>query len=330
LTRIIFTTTPLSSILRSRLQQSSSNAYEILEGDPISDDVASNVEVLLVSDTKWLNNVKFERMTKLHLVQTLSAGVDAIDFKVIPREVLVCGNVGAFSEQIAEHVFGMILCLARNIVLREEELRRSVFDQSQGIFLKGKTVGIIGTGGIGQAVARLAKAFGMGATGINSSGRNVDFFDRTNKIDGLNELLSQSDIVVIAMPLTVSTMNLINASNLRLTKSNCILINVGRGRIVNEKALYDHLRATPSFKAGIDVWWKYPAPGAPFAQDFPFLDLPNFLGSPHNADAVPESDELAVKNAVRNIERYLKREPLKGVANREDYEGLKTMISTKN
>jgi phosphoglycerate dehydrogenase-like enzyme len=330
LTRIIFTTTPLSSILRSRLQQSSSNAYEILEGDPISDDVASNVEVLLVSDTKWLNNVKFERMTNLHLVQTLSAGVDAIDFKVIPREVLVCGNVGAFSEQIAEHVFGMILCLARNIVLREEELRRSVFDQSQGIFLKGKTVGIIGTGGIGQAVARLAKAFGMSATGINSSGRNVDFFDRTNKIDGLNELLSQSDIVVIAMPLTVSTMNLINASNLRLTKSNCILINVGRGRIVNEKALYDHLRATPSFKAGIDVWWKYPAPGAPFAQDFPFLDLPNFLGSPHNADAVPESDELAVENAVRNIERYLKREPLKGVANREDYEGLKTMILTKN
>jgi len=269
-------------------------------------------------------------MTNLRFVQTLSAGIDAINFEVIPREVLVCGNVGAFSEQIAEHVFGMILCLARNIVLREEQLRRSVFDQSQGIFLKGKTIGIIGTGGIGQAVARLAKAFGMVTTGINSSGRNVEFFDRTDNIGGLNELLSQSDIVVIAMPLTVSTMNLINASNLRLTKSNCILINVGRGRIVNEKALYDHLRANPSFKAGIDVWWKYPAPGSPFAQDFPFLDLPNFLGSPHNADAVPESDELAIENAVRNIERYLKREPLKGLAKREDYVGLRSMFSTKN
>ena len=128
------------------------------------------------------------------------------------------------------------------------------------------------------------------------------------------------------MPLTVGTMNLINESNLRLTKANCILVNVGRGKIINEKALYDHLRANPSFKAGIDVWWKYPAPGAPFAQNYPFLDLPNFLGSPHNADAVPESHELAVKNAVRNIERYLKREPLKGLAKREDYIGLKSMI----
>ena len=147
----------LSSTLRSRLQLSSSNTIEIVEGDELPDEVASNVEILLVSDTKWLNEIKFERMKNLRLVQTLSAGVDVIDFEVIPREVLVCGNVGAFSEQIAEHVFGMILCLARNIILREEELRKSVFDQGQGIFLKGKTIGIIGTGGIGQAVGSTCK-----------------------------------------------------------------------------------------------------------------------------------------------------------------------------
>jgi phosphoglycerate dehydrogenase-like enzyme len=330
LTRIIFSTAPLSSTLRSRLQQSSGDEIEILEGDQIPDEAASDVDVLVVSDTKWLNKVKFERLTNLHLVQTLSAGIDAIDFEVIPQEVLICGNVGAFSEPIAEHVFGMIICLARNIILREEELRKSVFDQSQGIFLKSKIIGIIGTGGIGQAIARVAKAFGMHTNGINSSGRSVEFFDRTDSLDGLDELLSQSDMVVIAMPLTVSTMNLINESNLRLTKPNCILINVGRGKIVKEKALYDHLRAHPSFKAGIDVWWKYPDPGGPFAQNYPFLELPNFLGSPHNADAVPESQDLAVENAVRNIERYLKREPLKGLAKREDYIGLKSMILTKN
>jgi len=328
LKRIIFSTTPLSSALGSRLQKSANDTLEILEGNELSQEIARDVEVLLVSDTKWLNKVNFEQMKNLRLVQTLSAGVDTIDFEKIPREILVCGNVGAFSEQIAEHVFGMILCLARNIVLREEDLKRSVFNQSQGIFLKGKTIGIIGTGGIGQAVARLAKAFGMVTLGINSSGRNAEFFDRTDGIGGLNRLLSQSDMIVIATPLTVNTENLINDSNIGLTKVNCILINVGRGPIVNEKTLYDHLRSNPSFKAGFDVWWKYPTPGKPFAQDFPFLDLPNFLGSPHNADAVPESHDLAIGNAVRNIERYLKREPLKGLTKKEEYKGLKSPLLT--
>ena len=179
-----------------------------------------------------------------------------------------------------------------------------------------------------MAIARLAKAFGMLTLGINSSGRNVEFFDRTESIGGLNQLLSQSDMIVIAMPLTVNTQDLINESNIGLTKANCILINVGRGPIVNEKALYDHLRSNPSFKAGFDVWWRYPAPGKPFVQDFPFLELPNFLGSPHNADGVPESHDLAIANAVRNVERYLKREPLKGLAKKEEYKGLKSPLLT--
>lgn len=321
--RILFSTVPLPSSLSSRLKQSSS--VEILEGQELSSDVASNVEVLLAGDTGWLNKLDFGQMKNLRLIQTTSAGVDALDFELIPKNILVCGNVGAFSEQIAEHVFGMMICLARNLVLHEEELKNSVFNQSQGIFLKGKTIGIIGTGGIGQAVARLAKAFGMTTLGVNSSGRNVEFFDRTESIDNLNHLLSQSDVVVVALPLTLKTRNLINESNLRLTKSNCILINVGRGAVINEKALYNHLYSNPSFMAGTDVWWKYPSQGKPFAQDYPFLELPNFLGSPHIADGVPESHDLAVENAVRNIERYLKGEPLKGLAKREDYIGLKSM-----
>jgi phosphoglycerate dehydrogenase-like enzyme len=329
LNRIIFSTTALQSTLRSRLLRVSNDTCEIFESDQFSDTVPSNVEILLVSDTKWLKKVKFDGMSKLRLIQTLSAGIDSIEFEHIPREVLVCGNVGAFSDPISEHVFGMILCLAKNLIGRDESLRRSIFDQSHGIFLKGKTIGIIGTGGIGQAVARLAKAYGMVTLGVNSSGKNVEFFDKTDSIGGLNQLMSQSDIVVVALPVTVKTLNLINESNLRLTKANCILINVGRGPVINEKALYDHLRVNPSFKAGIDVWWKYPAPGGAFAQNFPFLELSNVLGSPHNADSVPESHELAVENAVQNIERYLKGLPLKGVAMREDYLGLKSMMSTK-
>ena len=129
---------------------------------------------------------------------------------------------------------------------------------------------------------------------------------------------------MLAIPLTIKTENLISDSNLKLMKKNCILINVGRGRVVNQKALYEHLLANPTFKTGIDVWWKYPEPGKPFAQDYPFFDLPNFIGSPHVADAVPESHEIALETAVQNIERYLKGEELRGIAKREDYLGLST------
>ena len=112
-------------------------------------------------------------MDNLRLIQTMSAGVDALDFKLVREKTTVCGNVGAFSDQISEHVFGMILCLARNMLVHNDELKRSIFNQSGGTFLRGKTIAILGTGGIGQAVARLAKAHGMKTLGINSSGKSV-------------------------------------------------------------------------------------------------------------------------------------------------------------
>jgi phosphoglycerate dehydrogenase-like enzyme len=320
----ILATTPLSENYRSRLCSLSSSIQiieSVREEDHLSEEIASHVNILLLSKGKWLDKSRVKSMPNLRLVQTMSAGVDSIDFNGIPEQVIVCGNVGAYSEQIAEHAFGMIICLARNLVVRNEQLRKGIFDHSvDGIFLSGKTIGIIGTGGIGQSVAKLAKAFGMKTMGINSSGKSAAFFDHVSSMDGLNQLLSHSDVVVIAIPLTIKTINLINESNLALTKPRCILINVARGPIINEKALYDHLRANPGFKAGLDVWWRYPSSSKePFSQHFPFFDLPNFLGSPHNSGDIPESEELALNNAIKNIERFIRREPLKGIAKREDY-----------
>jgi phosphoglycerate dehydrogenase-like enzyme len=325
--KIIFSTTALSDHFRSKLLSISHSAYDIIDAKELSPTVAPNVEILLLSDNKWVNDSNAKQMTGLRFIQTLSTGVDSLDFGVIPQDVLVCGNVGAYAEPVSEHVFAMILCLAKNLKIRHDELRRSTFDKTpNGIFLKGKTIGIIGAGAIGQEVARLGKAFRMVTFGINTSGRKVKFFDKIGNLGSLNQLLSKSDVIVVSLPLTVKTLNLINESNLKFVKESCLFINVARGPIVNEKALYDHLREHPSFKAAFDVWWKYPAPGEKFAQNFPFFDLPNFLGSPHNADAVPESDDLALESAIANIERYLRRKQVKGLVDREDYLGLKSMI----
>ena len=321
LTRIIFSTEPHSKDKVSEL----GGEYEIAEADQVSDSTLTDAEVLLVGDTSWLNKLEFRKMSKLRLFDITSAGVDSIDFERIPSEVLVCGNVGAFAEQIAEHVFGMILCLAKDLILRNEQLRKSIYDRQRTLFLKGRTIGILGTGGIGKAVARIAKAFGMITFGINSSGGKVEYFDEVSDLCGLNRLFAKSDVIVAALPLTVKTLNLIDQRCLSFCKKNCILVNVGGGRVIVEKALYDQLLGNPSFKAGIDVWWRYSERGAPFVQNYPFFDLPNFLGSPHDSGSVSESDETALEYALLNIRRYVEGQPLLGVANREDYLGLKSI-----
>jgi phosphoglycerate dehydrogenase-like enzyme len=332
--RIILSTTALSQGARSKIL-SSDSTYKIVETtekrQELPNEISSEVEVLLLSSSKWFDGAAddIRSMKKLRLIQTMTAGVDSVPFELIPEQVQVCGNVGAYAEEVAEHAVSLILSLAKNLVLRYGELRQGIFDQRPtNVFLKGKELGVVGAGRIGQEIARIGKSFGMTTFGINSTGRLVDFFDRIGNMDALNDLLSHSDVVVLALPLTVKTLNLINESNIVLTKEDCIFINVGRGPVVNEKALFDHLSSHQSFKAGVDVWWRYPtSKGSRFAQDFPFFDLPNFLGSPHNADAIPESHEHAIRNAVDNIMRYTKREPLTGLAKREDYLGLKSKLA---
>jgi phosphoglycerate dehydrogenase-like enzyme len=281
---------------------------------------AERVEVLLLSDNASLQRETLSRLPNLKLIQTLWAGVDSVKFEIIPDSVTVCGNVGGFSQPIAEHVFGMIVSLAKDFREHERDLREGRFDRTkQGIFLNGKTICILGTGGIGQAVARLAKAFGMTTLGVNTKGEAAPEFDRTAAVSQLDEFLRQAQFVVIALPLTNKTRNLFDAKRLSRLNPGTILVNVGRAKVIDQKALYEYLVANPKVKVGTDVWWSYPKRGQKFAQDFAFFDLPNFMGTPHNSNDVPEADQIALDNAVKNILRYVNGEPLRGVAKREDY-----------
>jgi phosphoglycerate dehydrogenase-like enzyme len=298
--------------------------YKIETTDEIDSSGYENIEIVLLSEHSWLTQERVQKMKRLKFIQTLWAGVDSLNFADVPDHVLVCGNVGGFSEPIAEHVFGMILSLARNLLKHDRELTEGYFDRSEkGIFLKGKNICILGTGGIGQAVARLAKAFGMTTLGINTTGKSVQYFDKTGHVSALDSFLMDSQFVVIAMPLTVHTKNLFDSRRLNLLTQNSILVNVGRGKIIDEKALYDYLLAHPTVKVGTDVWWKYPRKEEKFSQDYPFFELPNFMGSPHNSNDVPESDDIALENAFENIERYLRNETPRGIAKREDYVDLR-------
>jgi len=123
----------------------------------------------------------------------------------------------------------------------------------------------------------------------------------------------------LTVPLNKETVKLIGKRELRLMKPDAILINVARGKVIDQKALYEHLKATPTFGAGIDTWWSEPGSPDGFKLDYPFFGLPNLVGSPHNADDVPGAMTAAANAAAKNIRRFIKGKKVRGKISRSDY-----------
>jgi phosphoglycerate dehydrogenase-like enzyme len=262
----------------------------------------------------------YRGLQRLRFVQLLSAGVDHVPFADLPPSLVVAGNPGAYAAPMAEHVLAMTLALAKRLLVENENLRHGEFNQATPTrALAGMTVGILGFGGIGRATARLMRAFGMKIHAINSSGASSEPADFVGTLGDLERVLRASDVVVLSLPLTKATRGLIGARELAWMKPDAILVNVARGDIVDEAALYEHAKTHPAFGVGIDAWWTEPASRGEFRLNFPFLDLPNVLGSPHNSGIVPGTGPNAIRVAAENIRCYLAGGRPQGIARREDY-----------
>lgn len=256
----------------------------------------------------------------LTFIQLLSAGADEVDFTAIPDHVTLAGNAGAYAAPIAEHGVAMALALARRLPQRHAALAAGNFNRRERLItLDGSVCAILGYGGIGAATAALMRALGARIYAINSTGQSPDPVDFAGTLADLDQVLTAADVLVIALPLTNKTRNLIGARELSLMKPTAILVNVARGAIINEHALYEHLRQNPQFMAGIDAWWHEPGLSGTFRTDYPFFGLPNVLGSPHNSSIVPGVLTGAVRKAAENVRRHLRGEPVTGVMRREDY-----------
>jgi len=269
---------------------------------------------------KELRKDEYARMKNLQFIQLLSAGANHVPFSLIPKETVIASNVGAFAEPMAEHVLAMVLALAKQLFVQHQKLKRAEFDDvSTSRTLRGSVCGVLGFGGIGQAAARLLRALGARIYGINSSGKSPEPTDFLGTLKDLKYVLESSDVVVIALPLNRSTKGLIGSRELSWMKSRAILINVARGDILEEGPLYERLVGDPEFMVGIESWWIEPFSHGEFRTNYPFFDLPNFLGCPHNSAKVPGMRLEATRRAVENVVRYLKQEPLRGLVRREDY-----------
>jgi phosphoglycerate dehydrogenase-like enzyme len=280
----------------------------------------SDVEALLsfIPKLRTMNSY-ISNLPKLKLIQTLSAGVDLLDFNQIPDNITVCSNAGAFALPVAEHAVSMAMALSKNLLSNHMKMKNGVFDQrSPSIKLEGKMAGVLGYGGIGREIGRLCIGIGMELQVISRKpvSENVSF---SGNLDSLDRVLQSSDFVFISLPLNRYTKNLITSDKLKKMKKDAILVNVARAAIINEQDLYNHLRENPEFKAGIDVWWQEPITTGEYEMKYPFLDLPNVIGSPHNSGIVPDIDINAFMSALKNVELWMKTGKPHNVVRREDY-----------
>ena len=250
----------------------------------------------------------------------LSAGADHVPFSQLPASLIIASNAGAYAEPMAEHILGMILAATKKLIDRHLELRQGVFDQAKmSRMLRGCNCAILGFGGVGKAAASLLRCFGVKIHALNTTGRTEEPVEFIGTLKDLEQVLRRADIVIIALPLTKSTRGLIGKRQLAWMKDDAILVNVARGEIIDEAALYEKLKAFPNFTAAIDAWWIEPIRHGKFQTSYPFLELPNVLGSPHNSGIVPASLINGTIQAAENVKRFLTNQPIQGVVNRSEY-----------
>lgn len=281
---------------------------------------AAEIVVALSFSQNEIRSEEIPLLQNTRFLQLIYAGADKIPFEHIPDGIILAGNVGAFAGPIAEHVLALTLALAKNLVAKNKLLQAGRFDRT-GLNqeIRGGICGIVGFGGNGQKIAGTMQAMGMQIYAVNRSGQTDFPVDFIGTVDDLRKVLPVSDVVVLSAPLTRATRDMIGKKELEWMKADAILINVGRGEVINQKALYEHLKSHPEFRAGIDTWWSEPAEPEPFKLEYPFFELPNIIGSPHCADHVPGAMSRATRSALENVRNFLLGQKLRGVLNRTDY-----------
>jgi len=271
-------------------------------------DNVSNVDGILCTLNTKIDKEVISAAKNLKVISTYSVGFDHIDVKEAKSRGIRLGYTPeVLTETTADLIFGLILAVARRIVEGDKLIREGKWmipwqpDFLLGYDVYGKTLGIIGMGRIGKAVYRRAKGFNM----------RVIYTSRTKKDDidaefvSFEELLKQSDFVVITVDLNESTYHMINESTLRLMKKTAFLINASRGKVIDEKALVKALEEKWIAGAALDVFEE-----EPINKDHPLLKFSNVVLTPHIGSATFETRHKMAEIAVENLFRGLRGEKL--------------------
>ncbi|MEO5705259.1 MAG: D-2-hydroxyacid dehydrogenase [Candidatus Limnocylindrales bacterium] len=300
-----------------------------LSVEGLADGPVDDVEVLLRG---WLVAEAFDRLLSraphLAWVHSATSGVErALTPAALARDVLVTNARGVFSRPIAEHVLLMILAVSRHLPELLELQHERTWQPLEGRELRELTIGIVGYGSLGRSVASLASAFGSRVIAMrrrpdagearparDPGAEEADVFpfeprlDRLVGPDRLHELLADSDVVVLAAPLTPETEGMIDEAAVAAMKRDAWLINVARGRLIDDTALIRALRENRIGGAALDTFRDEPLP-----QNSPFWELPNVILTPHTAWSSARVLDRSVDLFCDNLVRFSRGEPLRNV-----------------
>jgi phosphoglycerate dehydrogenase-like enzyme len=248
----------------------------------------------------------WERARRLRLIQLPGAGVDSLlPAPDLPQRVRIANARGIHEPEMAEFTLALILALAKRVPRALEQQRRREWKLYGGLRLDGATVGILGLGTIGASLARRCEALGMRVIGTRRQPGPVAHVDVVLGAEQTHEVLAESDVVVVVLPLTPQTRGLLGAAALARMKPGALLVNVARGGIVDEVALADALASGRLGGAAFDVFEQEPLP-----ESSPLWGAPNLLVTPHVAGLTRDYMERVGAIFFENVRRIERGEPL--------------------
>lgn len=269
----------------------------------------------LLTNKVRLNAETLAALPELKYIGVLATGYNVIDLEAARRQGITLTNVPAYSTRsVAQLVFAHLLNITQQVGHHAARVSEGAWSRSRDfcfwdtpqIELSGKTMGIVGFGNIGSAVAELARAFGMNVLAYTS--KEASRLPLGVEKVTLDELFSRSDVVSLHAPLTPETRGLVDAARLALMKPTAILINTGRGPLVDETALAEALNSGKIYAAGLDVLSSEPP-----REDNPLLTARNCYVTPHIAWATREARSRLIEVAVTNLGAFLSGHPVNRV-----------------
>lgn len=254
--------------------------------------------------------IDLDKLPNLKWIQLSSIGIDQLPYeKLLNREIVITNNKGGYSIPMGEWIVLKLLEMFKNSrgFYRKQENREWKVDTSL-LELYKKRVLFIGTGTIAVEGAKRLQGFGCDVEGVNTDGREVEYFSKCYPIKSLYEIIGGFDAIVIAIPYTKETHHLIGETAFKAMKDEAFLINISRGSVIDEKALIENLENGRIRGAALDVFEEEPLPN-----DNPLWKLENVLITPHNSWISERRNERRFNTIYENMLRYKNNEPLKNM-----------------
>ena len=298
------------------------------EVEAISDDAPSEVEIRYlppgealgdhISDVDiiygHIGEGDLAKAKSLRWVQVASAGVEGMMYPAFKdSDIILTNSRRMHGSQIAEHAFALLLSLTRRIITQYDFMKEKRWEKAPCIELAGMTMGILGLGGIGRAIATRAKAFEFDVIAVDPEPmEKPESVTELGKLDWLLEFMAKSNVVVVCCPITPETHKLLSHEQFNAMQDGSYLVNISRGKVVDEDALVAALRSGKLAAAGLDVTYTEPCP-----PDSPLWTEPNVVLTAHTAGGSQHIEARTMGLFIDNLHRYVKGKSLINVADKE-------------